>query len=423
MPRSRVAEGRPVLLRAAEASSAEASLTYLDWAATTPLCEEAASAMAPYMVGGVANLAYGGNANSLHSVGRSAFAAMEQARRDLAECLGCRPDELVFTSGATESNNMAIHGLVEREIERRGKHGFESGSPHVVTCSIEHEAVLEPMHVLERKGVRVTSLAPDAGGFISPQRLREAMCEDTVLVSVMTANNEIGAVNLVGELAAAAHETGALFHTDATQAFGKIAFSCSESGVDAASFSAHKICGPKGVGALYLRKGLKCPAYMRGGGQESGARSGTQNVVGMVGFAAAASALAGNAERLEAEALRLTELRDDLYSFFRGYSNVQPSVPCDRGSRDYLPNIVHVNIDGLESETAILRLDREGICVSGGSACSSKSLGASRILTELGVTGDRAMGALRISMGRYTTAEDIDTFKRAFHRLMEWAGL
>lgn len=395
-------------------------LTYLDWAATAPLCDEAAEAMMPYFEGGLGNLEYGGNANSLHSIGRHAFAAMENARTRLARCAGCRPDELFFTSGATESDNTIVFGVVESARAARRMKGDSSFEPHVITSAIEHEAVLEPMHRLERQGVRVTYLPSDANGFVSPDALDEAMGDDTVLVSIMAANNEVGSIQPIEQLARISHEHGAFFHTDAVQAFGKIPFDCTRLGVDAASFSAHKICGPKGIGALYLSRKCACKPFMLGGGQEAGLRSGTQNVAGMAGFAAAAESLC-DVPFLAEERMRLEGLRDRLYRFLSSFDGVAPSVACSPKSHDYLPNIIHVTVADMESETMILRMDRERICVSGGSACSSKSLGPNRILSQLGMDKDRALGALRLSLGRYSTLEDVECFESAFQRMIDWA--
>lgn len=395
---------------------------YLDWAATAPLCFEAARAMAPYLQGGPDSITSQGNANSLHTVGRRAFSAMEDARASLASSLRCRPDELFFTAGATESDNTAIFGIVSAAVKARRAKGEPAFVPHVVSTAIEHEAVLKPIEELKRRGAQVTLIKPDTGGFVTAQQVESAMKHNTVLVSVMAANNEVGSLQPIAQCADAAHAGGALFHTDAVQALGKVAFACRDLGIDAASFSAHKIAGPKGTGALFLRKGTPCEPYLLGGGQESGMRSGTQNVSGMVGFAAAAAACTSDAA-LSSEVERLRGMRDELYRFLCSHRSVHSSVPCAPGSTDYLPNVVNVTVDGLESETMVLRLDREGVQVSGGSACSSKSLAPNRILAELGIPRDLALGALRISMGRYTTEEDIARFKAAFRSLMEWAGL
>ncbi len=390
---------------------------YLDYAATALLCEEAAEAMAPYLVAGRANVVVGGNANSLHSPGRAAFDQMEQARRRIAERLGAsRPDEIVFTSGATEADNAAILGLTRAAASARRHAGRGDASVHMITTAVEHDAVLESARRLEAEGCRVTYLRPDARGFVSASALESAIDDDTVLVSVQTANSEVGSVQPVGELARIAHEHGALFHTDAVQALGKIPVDVGDLEVDAASFSAHKIGGPMGAGLLYLRARTPFEASALGGGQEGGRRSGTQNVCGIVGMAAALEAAT---EDLDAEAARLRTLRDDLYEHLGAFEGIAPTVPVERGSRDFLPNVVHVLVDGFESETLVLRLDTRGIGVSGGSACASHSLEPSHVLSSMGISRDAALGALRVSMGRYTTDEDVEAFLTALPSCLE----
>ncbi|MCI8468675.1 MAG: cysteine desulfurase [Eggerthellaceae bacterium] len=391
---------------------------YLDYAATAPLCEEAALALEPYQAPGRANLAVGGNANSLHGPGRAAFEALEAARKSLAASLGARrPSEVILTSGATEADNAALLGMAgaARELYRRAGRG--DVTPHVIVTEIEHDAVLAPARRLEALGFRVTRLRPDASGFIEVRALEAALDADTVLVSVQMANSEVGSIQPIAQLARTAHDAGALFHTDAVQALGKAPLDVQELDVDAASFSAHKVGGPKGVGALYLRARTPFDPFLLGGGQESGLRSGTQNVAGAVGFAAAAAAAqAGQPD----EAVRLGALRDRLYAGLAELGPVEATVDVEPGSRDFLPNIVHVLVDGLESQTLILRLDMLGFGVSGGSACSSHSLEPSHVLRAMGVSADRAQGALRVSMGRYTTADDVEAFLAAMARALDW---
>ena len=378
-----------------------AGFIYLDYAATAPLCAEAAGAMAPFQVPGPANLAVNANANALYGVGRAAFDLLESARRRAARALGARrPDEIVFTSGATEADDAAILGLVQAAAEQRRLTGQKDRALHVITSAIEHDAVLAPCRRLEGEGVLVTYLRPNRQGFIEASSLAEALTDDTVLVSVQAANSEVGAIQPIRELAALAHERGALFHTDAVQALGKMPLDVQKLGVDAASFSAHKIGGPKGVGALYLKARTPFAPYLLGGGQESGRRSGTQNVAGVTGFVAA--------------------LDDRLYAAMGSIGGIQPTVEVDAGSRDFLPNIVHGLADEWESETMVLRFDQLGICVAGGSACSSHSLEPSHVLRAMGVTGDTSYNALRISMGRYTTEADIAAFEKALKKVLNW---
>lgn len=391
---------------------------YLDYAATAPLCEEAARAMEPYQVPGRANLMVNANANSLHSPGRAAFEAMEHARRTVARALGAkRPDEIIFTSGATEADNAVIFGIVSAVADAKRRAGQGGFTPHVIVSSIEHEAVLQAAHELAQRGCRVSYVDPDARGFVTPDVLERVIDDDTVLVSVQMANSEVGSIQPVADLAHIAHSRGALFHTDAVQALGKTPVDLAALDVDAASFAAHKIGGPKGVGALYLRTRAPFDAFMVGGGQEGARRSGTQNVAGIVGFAAACETVCG---MVDAEIVRLGALRDKLYEALSSLGPVTPTVAVEPGSRVFLPNIVHVLVDGFESETLILRLDMEGFGISGGSACASHSLDPSHVLKAMGVSRDRALGALRISMGRYTTEDDIDAFLTAFVHCLEW---
>ena len=385
--------------------------TYLDWAATSPLGEEAAQAMAPYLQPGPANYKLGMNANSLHAPGRAAFEAMELARRQVSADLGAsRPNEIVFTSGATEADNAALLGIAHAEAARRRARQGKGFVPRVVTTEIEHEAVLEPARRLAAEGFEVVRVKPDRQGFVGPDALQGALTDATVLVSVQMANSEVGSVQPIAELARIAHGQGALFHTDATQALGKVPVDLGSLGVDAASFSAHKICGPKGVGLLYLKARTPFQAQMLGGGQEDGRRSTTQNPCGIAGFAAALHAAA---ENVGPESARLRELRDWLYGRLSSIEGVRATVSVSQGSADYLPNIVHVLVSGYESETLVLRLDMKGFGVSGGSACASHSLEPSHVLRALGIAADDAYGSLRVSMGRYTTRDDVERFADA----------
>lgn len=393
--------------------------TYLDWAATAPLCEEAAEAMAAYMAPGVINLSVGGNANSLHAPGRAAFASMETARRQIARDLGAsRPEEIVFTSGATEADDAAVFGLASAVVAERQQRGAGDFVPHIITSAIEHDAILAPLKRLETQGYHVTRLAPNRQGFIEPRALEAVLDDSTVLVSVQAANSEVGSIQPLTDLARLTHAASALFHTDAVQALGKIPFDVRSLDVDAASFSAHKVGGPKGVGLLYLKARTPFLPSQLGGGQESGKRSGTQNVCGIAGFAAALHAACVLQEQ---ESSRLRVLRDKLYASLVSLPSLQATVKVEEGSADFLPNIVHMLANGYESETLILRFDMLGFGVSGGSACSSHSLEPSHVLHALGVDDDRAQGALRISMGRYTTEADIDRFIAAVANCLDWS--
>lgn len=391
--------------------------TYLDWAATAPLCAEAASAMEPYLRPGARNIALGMNANSLHAPGRAAFEAMELARRSIARLLGAaRPGEIVFTSGATEADNAALFGMAREAARRKRRQAGADFKPRIITTEIEHEAVAKPVRRLEKEGFEVVRLSPDRQGFVSASALADALGENTVLVSVQAANSEIGSIQPVGEMARIAHDGGALFHADATQALGKMPIDLQGLDVDAASFSAHKIGGPKGVGALYLKARTPFESQMLGGGQEGGLRSTTQNVCGIAGFAAACEKAVSD-EKSESD--RQRGLRDMLYESLGELGGVRATVDVSRGSTDYLPNIVHVLVDGFESETLVLRLDQMGFGVSGGSACASHSLEPSAVLRAMGISADEAYGALRISFGSATTADDLTRFVDAFSRCLE----
>ncbi len=394
--------------------------TFLDWAATAPLRPEAAGAMEEFMEPGRAGLSANANANSLYREGRYAFSCMERARADVARAVNAqRPSQIIFTSGATEADNAALNGLVSAARTARRQAGSDVGSGHVIVGSIEHDAVYQCAKHLQSAGCDVTFLDPDAQGRIEPERLKAALRPDTLLVSLMLANNEVGSISDIASLSAVAHGAGALFHTDAVQALGKMVVDVQALGVDAASFSGHKIGGPKGIGALYLGRGVPFDAWMLGGGQEAGLRSGTQNVAGMVGFAAAATA-ACDSVALDSECKRLMGLRDRLYATLCARPEVSANVDCRAGSEGFLPNIVSVRVAGLESETLILRFDMLGFAVAGGSACSSHSLEPSRILARLGISRDEALGALRVSMGFLTTEDDVDDFVDAFEKVVDW---
>ncbi|MDZ4167409.1 MAG: cysteine desulfurase family protein [Coriobacteriia bacterium] len=363
--------------------------SYLDYAATTPVDPRVVEAMLPYFTERF------GNANSLYALGREAARALEDARERVARSIGAaRPDEIIFTSGGTESDNTALIGLATAGGRSRG---------HIVVSAFEHHAVLEPAWWLGKHGFEVTELAPHPDGTVHPDDLAAALRDDTVIVSVMHGNNEIGTIQPIAELAAAAHARGALFHTDAAQTLGKIDFDVAALGVDAASFSGHKIYGPKGTGVLYLKGGTRLAAYLMGGGQESKKRSGTQNVAGDVGFATALELM--DAER-PAEAPRLTALRDRLVSGLLGrieYAQLNAAEAPER-----LPHIANFVIPGVEGEAMLLHLDAAGVAVSTGSACSSGSLKPSHVLLSIGCPVEFAHGSLRVSLGRFTTDEDID---------------
>lgn len=362
---------------------------YLDYAATTPTDQRVVDAMLPFFTERY------GNANSLYALGRDAARALEEVREKVARSINAaRPEEVVFTSGGTESDNSALIGIATAGGRSNG---------HIIVSAFEHHAVLEPAHWLGKHGFEVTELMPRTDGVIHPEDLASVLRDDTVLVSVMHGNNEIGTLQPIAELARVAHERGALFHTDAAQTLGKVDFDVQALGIDAASFSGHKIYGPKGTGALYLKKGVRFEPYLIGGGQESKRRSGTQNLPGNVGFATALEIM--DAERAT-EAPRLAALRDRLVDKLVGtirYAQLNAAAATER-----LPHIANFVIPGVEGEAMLLHLDAAGIAVSTGSACSSGSLKPSHVLLSIGCPVEFAHGSLRVSLGRFTTEADVD---------------
>lgn len=372
---------------------------YLDYAATTPVDERVVEAMLPYY------REIWGNPNSLYRRGRDAYSALESARERVAQSIGAsHPNEVIFTAGGTESDNAALIGITTRAKPDGG---------HVIVSAFEHHAVLEPGHFLEKSGYEVTYLAPRSAGYIDPDDLRAALRDDTVLVSVMHGNNEIGTLQPVASLCEVAHERGALFHTDAAQTLGKVPLDVTALGVDAASFSGHKIYGPKGSGVLYLKRGTPFAPMMRGGGQESKKRSGTQNVAGAVGFATALELMCAE---MPGESPRLAALRERIVTGVTGTieNTVESATYPER-----LPNIAHLIIKGVEGEAMLLQLDAKGIAVSTGSACSSGSLAPSHVLLSIGCPAELAHGSVRISLGRFTTDEDVEYFLEVFPPIVE----
>ena len=356
---------------------------YLDNSATTPVAPQVLEAMLPYF-----SELYG-NASSLHGFGQEAHAALDESREAIAETLGADPSEIIFTAGATEADNLAIKGLAFANPGKR----------HIITTAIEHDAVLSTCRWLETQGREVTYVGVDANGRVDPRDIAKAIREDTLLVSVMAGNNEIGTIEPIEEIGEICREHGVLFHIDAVQAYGKIPLPLEV--IDLLSVSAHKISGPKGVGLLYVRKGIKLTPVLHGGGHEKGLRSGTENVPGVVGVAAAAR-------------LAFSEM-DEVVPRLRGYRErlieVLTALPGTRlnGDRtDSLPHVSNFSFAGIEGESLVMRLDEHGIATSTGSACSSPNLEPSHVLVAIGVPLTMAHGSLRISTGRQTTSEEID---------------
>ncbi len=362
-------------------------MIYLDHAATTPLLPEARKAMTPFLE------ALYGNPSSLHAAGQAARQALDDARDEIAAALGARAEEVVFTSGGTEADNLALVGLFMAQRDRR---------PHLITVATEHHAVLDTCRFLESLGAELTVLPVDGDGMVDPEAVRRALTPRTGLVSVMYANNEIGTVAPLAEIAAITREAGVPLHTDAVQSVGALPVGLDELGVDLLSLAAHKFYGPKGVGALLVRRGIRLKPLQHGGGQERGRRAGTENVAGIVGMARALALVV--AERTE-EAPRQAALRDRM---IEGIRAIVPDGVLNGHPVRRLPNNVNVTFPGLDAESLLLNLDLEGVCVSAGSACTAGSLEPSHVIQALGHSPERMGGTIRFSLGRTTTAAEVE---------------
>lgn len=361
---------------------------YFDHNATTPVDPAVAETIARVMTGEF------GNASSVHHFGQRAKAILDEARSDVAALIGAEPSEIVFTSGGTESDNFALRGVAEA-LEPTGKR-------HLIASSIEHEAVLVTMRALARRGWRTTLLPVDQTGIVDPETLRAEMTDDTVMVSVMHANNEIGTIQPVAELARIAHDRGALFHTDAVQSIGKIPVDVRALGVDFLSLSAHKFNGPKGVGALWIKRGSRITSILTGGKHERNRRAGTENVPGIAGLGVAAQLAK---KKLTGEAARLGALRNRLEEA------ILASVPgtAMNGSREpRVPNTTNISFDAVEAESLLIALDLEGVAVSTGSACSSGTLEPSHVLRAMGLPSPRTQNSIRLSLGAGNTEAEVD---------------
>ncbi len=363
-------------------------MPYLDHSATTPVADEVFAAMEPFL------RTQCGNPSSVHTVGRMARQAVEAAREQVATLLGARPTEIVFTSGGTESDNLALKGVAE-QLQRRGR--------HIVTTTIEHHAVLHTCEALTQRGFEVTILPVNGKGLVAPDELRAALRDDTILVSIIHANNEIGTLQDIAALTAVAHERGALFHTDAVQSFGHVPVNVETLGVDLLSLSGHKLHGPKGVGALYVRRGRRLQPLLDGGGQEKNRRSGTENVPGIVGLGAACALAQRDFAAGEME--RVAALRDRLIA---GVLEAISAVELTGDPTQRLPSLASFVVRGVEGEGLVLGMDDRGYCVSTGSACSSGSLDPSHVLIALGYEWAQARGSVRFSLGRGNSSEEID---------------
>ncbi len=364
---------------------------YLDHNATTPLAPEVFEAMRPYLTDQF------GNASSIHWYGQVARAALEEARVSVARLINAQPGEIVFTSGGTESDNAALFGAVEAaQAQRPGR------TAHVTTTTIEHHAVLHAAKALELRGARVTFIPVDSEGVADPAEVERAIISDTVLISVMHANNEIGTLQPVREIGRLARERGITFHTDAVQSSGKVPMDVRALGIDLLSLSAHKLHGPKGVGALYVRKGTALHPLLYGGHHERDRRAGTENVAGIVGFGRAAELAL---ERIRAESSRLAALRDRLeLSILRRV----PRARVNGAAVPRLPNTSSIRFEGVEGEGFVIACDLRGLACSTGAACSSGSLEPSHVLAALGLSREEARSTVRFSLGRDTTEQDVD---------------
>jgi cysteine desulfurase len=358
----------------------------MDHSATTPVDQLVVDAMIPYFT------EIFGNSSSLHSFGGEAAEALSMARKQVAEAIGALPEEIIFTSGGTESDNLAIRGVIP----------YNTSKKHIITSVIEHPAVLNTCSFLESMGHEVTYVPVDTEGIVDIRKLEESVRKDTVLISIMHANNEVGTIQPIKEIAQIAKKHDIYFHTDAVQTVGKIPVNVDELDVDMLSISSHKIHGPKGVGALYIRKGTAIEPIIFGGNHENGMRSGTENIPGIVGLAKAMSLAQ---QRLNADSKHMQEMRDSLISRI---FDIIPDVRLNGHPVQRLPNNINLSFKYVEGESMLMLLDMKGIAVSTGSACSSKSLKASHVLSSLNLEDDYIHGSLRISLGRENTMEDID---------------
>ena len=374
---------------------------YMDHNATTPLREEVLEAMLPYLQEEF------GNASSLHSFGMRARRAVEAAREKVAAALGAQPREIIFTGCGTESDNQAIKGVVFANRNNRRK------GDHVITSRIEHQAVLQTCQYLEKQGFRVTYLPVDKYGVVNPDDVAQAITDRTVLVSVMFANNEVGTIQPIAEIAWVCQERGVTFHTDAVQAVGKLPVDVDKLGVDLLSLSAHKFYGPKGVGALYVRQGVKIDSLLHGGHQEWGRRAATENVAGIVGLG---KAIELRLVEMAAEAERLTALRERLYD---GIVAQIDHVYLNGHPAERLPGTLNLCFDYVEGEAIIMGLDLAGVAVSSGSACTSAALEPSHVLLAMGVHPAVAQSSIRFSLGRGNTEEDVETVLETLPPIIE----
>lgn len=374
------------------------NIIYLDYAATAPTDPEVTKAMLPYFTEQY------GNPSTVYSIGREVRAAVDEARERIAAAIGAQRDEIIFTSGGTEANNFAIQGIFSAHSKKGN---------HIITTKIEHHAILEPLHYLEKNGAKVTYLPVDSDGLVNPEDVRNAITDQTILVTIMAANNEIGTLQPISEIARITKEKGVTFHTDAVQALGSVPLNVQDWGVDMLSMAGHKIYGPKGIGALYVKKGIKINPLIRGGAQERNRRAGTENTPAMIGFAKSVELAVGNLkERTE----KIKGLREKLID---GLFDRIDGIRLNGHRENRLPNNVNICIRGVEGESILLLLDMQGICVSSGSACTSGSLEPSHVLLSLGIPQEVAHGSIRFSLGKDTTEQEIETVLEALPPIIE----
>lgn len=360
---------------------------YMDNAATTALRRDVLDAMMPYLTD------IYGNPSSLHYFGQEAHKAVENARHQVASALNAEDNEIVFTGCGTEADNMALKGIAEK---------YQSKGKHIITSSVEHHAILHTCEYLEKHGFEVTYLPVDEYGMVKAEQVRDAIRSDTILVSIMFANNEVGTIMPIKEIGAVCREKGVFFHTDAVQAVGHVAIDVKAMNIDLLSLSAHKLHGPKGVGALYIRKGIVVPPLLHGGAQERRKRAGTENVAGIVGLGKAIEIACSD---IEGTSKRMCYLRDKLIN---GIEASIPEVKLNGHRTERLPGNVNFSIKYIEGESILLMLDINGIAASSGSACTSGSLDPSHVLLAMGMPHETAHGSLRLTLGDDTTEDDID---------------
>lgn len=371
---------------------------YFDYAGTTPVDPKVAEAMQPYFFEKF------GNPSSLHSFGQEARKAMEKGRSDVASFLGAKEEEIIFTSGGTESNNFALHGVA---------YANESKGNHIITSAIEHHAILEPATFLEKHGFTVTYVKVDRDGVVNPGDIKAAITDKTILISIMHANNEIGTIQPIKAIADIARSKNIPFHTDAVQAVGHIPTNVNELGVDLLSMSAHKFCGPKGVGVLYVRKGTKIVPFLRGGGQENHRRASTSNVPGIVGLAKALELCKGV---MNTEAETQARMRDRIIAELEKKIN---DIFLNGHRNNRLPNNVNFSVEGIEGESMLLNLDMLGIAASTGSACTSGDLEPSHVLLAIGRSHELCHGSIRFTVGRFTKPADVDYLLEHFPKIIK----